>query len=67
MTTWQKLIEYKFHDEARLEQALSTAQYGNTYNQGRHCKEFTTIGDIILKLILALKVYDEGIRTPGGI
>ncbi len=60
-------INYKFNNEALLAQALYTAQYGNTYNQGRHCKEFTTIGDIILKLILALKAYDDGIRTPGGI
>ena len=64
---FQKLIEYKFHDEAKLEQALYTAQYGNLYNRGKHCKEFTTIGDIILKLILALKVCDDGERTPGGI
>ena len=64
---FQKLLKYKFHDEAKLEQALCTAQYGNLHNRGKHCKEFTTIGDIILKLILALKVYDDGFRTPGGI
>lgn len=57
LNEFQKLIEYKFQDEAILEQALCTAQYGNLYNQERHCKEFTTIGDIILKLILALKVF----------
>ena len=67
LNEFQKLIEYKFHDEGILKQALYTAQYGNLHNRGKHCKEFTTIGDIVLKLILALKVYDEGIRTPGGI
>ena len=64
---FQKLIDYKFNDTALLNQALYTSQYGNQHNQGKHCKEFTTIGDIVLKLILALKAYDEGIKTPGGI
>ena len=64
---FQILIGYKFKNEAMLEQALCTAQYGNTYNRGRHCKEFTTIGDSILKLVLVLKLYDDGKRTPGEI
>ena len=67
LNEFQRLIEYKFHDKGILKQALYTAQYGNLHNRGKHCKEFTTIGDIILKLILALKVYDDGFRTPGGI
>lgn len=64
---FQNLIDYHFSDKALLKQALYTSQYGNQYNHGKHCKEFTTIGDIVLKLALALKAYDEGIRTPGGI
>ena len=64
---FQSLIGYKFKDKNMLEQALSTAQYGNQYNNRKHCKEFSTIGDIVLKLILALKLYDEGFRTPAGI
>ena len=64
---FQNSINYKFENECLLKQALCTAQYGNQNNQGKHCKEFSTIGDIILKLVLALKLYDDGIRTPGGI
>lgn len=64
---FQNLIDYQFNNRVLLEQALYTSQYGNQNNNGKHCKEFTTIGDIVLKLILALKAYDEGIRTPGGI
>ncbi|HDZ18089.1 hypothetical protein LCGC14_1040100 [marine sediment metagenome] len=67
LTEFQKLIDYKFNNEALLAQALYTAKYGNFKNQGKHCKEFSTIGDIVLKLILALKEYDDGIRTPEGI
>lgn len=67
LNEFQKLIDYKFNDESKLEQALYTVQYGNLHNRGKHCKEFTTIGDIILKLILALKAYDDGFRTPGEI
>ena len=64
---FQKFLDYKFNDKRILKQALYTAQYGNLHNRGKHCKEFTTIGDIVLKLILALKLYDDGFRTPGGI
>ncbi|HEC38507.1 hypothetical protein LCGC14_0706010 [marine sediment metagenome] len=67
LTEFQKLIDYKFNNEALLAQALYTAKYGNFNNQRKHCKEFSTIGDIVLKLILALKEYDDGIRTPEGI
>ena len=67
LNEFQKLIDYNFKEEAKLKQALCTAQYGNLYNKRKHCKEFTTIGDIILKLILALKAYDDGERTHGGI
>ena len=64
---FQKLSEHNFHDETKLEQTLYTTQYGNLHNRGKYSKEFTAIGDIILKFIVALITFDYGLRTSGGI
>jgi ribonuclease-3 len=60
----QEILEYKFNDSDLLIQALTTAQFGKE-NDLPSYEILETLGDAILKLILSLRLYYEGIRDPG--
>ena len=60
---FQEYIKYKFKDVNLLRQALTTSQYGKENNTPDY-QILETIGDIVIKLILSLKLHQMGIIEP---
>ncbi|MEJ2249342.1 MAG: ribonuclease III domain-containing protein [Candidatus Lokiarchaeota archaeon] len=63
---FQELIGYYFNDISLLKQSLTTPRFGNEMNIPDY-EILETIGDVVLKLILVMKKYKEGINDPGDL
>jgi len=61
---FQKYIDYEFKNPDLLFQALTTPQYGNE-NNVPHYEILETLGDVVIKLIFSLKLYNSGEQDPG--
>ncbi|MFX1376638.1 MAG: ribonuclease III domain-containing protein [Promethearchaeota archaeon] len=63
---FQEFIDYRFHNEQLLAEALTTPRLGNEL--GIQDYEFLeTLGDAVIKIVFILKLYHEGIKDPGDI
>ncbi|NVM43641.1 MAG: hypothetical protein HWN79_01900 [Candidatus Lokiarchaeota archaeon] len=63
---FQDFVGYQFKNSKILLQALTTPQYGNE-NKLPHYEILENLGDIVLKLIFSLKMYNEGEDDPGNL
>ena len=63
LNKFQEYIYYQFNDQNLLKQALTTPKLGKETNSD-HYEILETIGDVVLKLILSLKMYYQGIKDP---
>lgn len=62
----QNKIGYNFENTELLRQALTTPQFGYEHNE-KDYEILETIGDSVIKIILILKNYKKGKRSPGEI
>lgn len=60
LNKFQEYINYQFKDQRLLKQALTTPKRGKETNSA-HYDILETIGDVVLKLIFSLKIYNQGI------
>ncbi|TFF94121.1 MAG: hypothetical protein EU543_02015 [Promethearchaeota archaeon] len=60
----QNKLDYVFSDKQLLKQALTTPQYGHEHGV-RDYEILETLGDSVIKLIIILKKYKDGVRSPG--
>jgi ribonuclease-3 len=63
---FQEFIRYNFQNDELLKQALTTPSFGNEQDLPNY-EILEMIGDVVLKLIIVLKKYNEGVRDPGEI
>ena len=63
LNKFQEYIHYQFNDQNLLKQALTTPKFGKETNSD-HYEILETIGDVVIKLILSLKMYYHGINDP---
>lgn len=63
LENFQESINYKFKNLSLLRQALTTPQYAKE-NKTQDYQILETLGDIVLKLILSLKIYNTGVLEP---
>ena len=61
---FQRAIEYEFNDISLLRQALTTPSRGHKSGESSY-EILETLGDVVLKLVLSLKLYEEREKTPG--
>lgn len=66
LEAFQKLIEYNFKNSSLLLQALTTPQYGNE-KQVSNYQILETLGDALIKLLISIKLYEEGEEDPGNL
>ncbi|NVM16609.1 MAG: hypothetical protein HWN80_02765 [Candidatus Lokiarchaeota archaeon] len=66
LNQFQDFISYRFKNPELLLQALTTPQYGNENNLP-HYDILETLGDAVMKLILSLKLYNNGEDDPGNL
>ena len=57
---FQEKINYKFKNLDLLKQALTTPQYAKE-NNTQDYQILETLGDIVIKLILSIKIYESGV------
>ena len=60
---FQESINYQFKNVSLLRQALTTPQYAKE-NKTQDYQILETLGDIVLKLSLSLKIYNTGVLEP---
>ena len=63
LENFQENINYRFKNLSLLRQALTTPQYARE-NNTQDYQILETLGDIVLKLILSLKIYNSGVLEP---
>ena len=63
LENFQESINYKFKNLSLLRQALTTPQYAKE-NNTQDYQILETLGDIVVKLILSLKIYNSGVLEP---
>lgn len=63
LENFQEFINYNFKNLDLLRQALTTPQYAKE-NNTQDYQILETLGDIVIKLILSLKIYNSGVVDP---
>ncbi len=66
LNKFQDFVGYQFKNPRILLQALTTPQYGNENNHP-HYEILENLGDAVLKLIISVKMYNEGEDDPGNL
>ena len=66
MKELQEILDYRFENEELLREALTTPQLANELKVNDY-DFLETLGDSIIKVIFIIKLYHDGIKTPGKI